>query len=123
MIAKSIRSFPFAAFCHTVSCIAFNFYVFVMRKNNLFLSIDIFFQGSYKFVELLYEKGANIEMQDNDGQTPLHLITRNRHVRCLEFILRQLQPGMAEVTDNQNVSRSCLVSLPLQTSSSCPMKH
>jgi len=54
---------------------------------------------------LLKERGGNIESQDNDGQTPLHLITRNRDTSCMEFLLRHLSPGMAEVTDNQNVRR------------------
>ena len=42
-------------------------------------------------------------MKDNDGQTPLHLTTRNRHARCLHFLLKRLGPGMVEVTDNQDV--------------------
>lgn len=50
-------------------------------------------------------------MKDNDGQTPLHLITRNRHVRCLDFLLRHLEAGMAEVADNQNVSLFAFFSL------------
>jgi len=68
---------------------------------------DLLLQASYKFLELLQGRGGDIEMKDNDGQTPLHLTTRNHHAVCLAFVLKHLSPGMVDVTDNQNV-QDCL---------------
>lgn len=58
-------------------------------------------KGSYKFLELLHNRGASLDIKDHDGQTPLHLVTRNRTPKCLEYLLRNLGPGMVDVSDNQ----------------------
>ncbi|XP_077966605.1 uncharacterized protein LOC120341845 isoform X2 [Styela clava] len=58
-------------------------------------------KGSYKFLELLHNRGASLDIKDNDGQTALHLATRIRTPKCLEFLLRNLGPGMVDVPDNQ----------------------
>lgn len=60
-------------------------------------------QGSYKFLELLHNRGASLDIKDPDGQTPLHLVTRNRPPKCLEYLLRNLGPGIVDVSDNQKV--------------------
>jgi ankyrin repeat protein len=38
--------------------------------------------------ELLIEVGANLEMKDEDGETPLYFAARNGHVDCVEALLK-----------------------------------
>ncbi len=55
----------------------------IIKKLNYFCYI-MHAQGSYKVLELLTERGGDIHLKDKDGQTPIHLTTRNRNARCLE---------------------------------------
>ena len=38
-------------------------------------------------VELLVNRGADIEAQNNDGETPLHIMARRRRLGCVVMLL------------------------------------
>jgi ankyrin repeat protein len=44
--------------------------------------------GNAKLTALLIEVGANLEMRDEDGETPLYFAARNGHVDCIEELLK-----------------------------------
>jgi len=39
-------------------------------------------------VEVLIGLGANVDAQDNDGNTPLHVATRTRHTGIAQLLLK-----------------------------------
>lgn len=43
--------------------------------------------GNLKRLEWLLESGANIDVEDEDGNTPLLLLIRNQHRHCLPLLL------------------------------------
>ncbi|KAI8581990.1 hypothetical protein K450DRAFT_230264 [Umbelopsis ramanniana AG] len=45
--------------------------------------------GNARLTKLLIEVGANLEMKDEDGETPLYFAARNGHVDCIEALLRE----------------------------------
>lgn len=44
--------------------------------------------GNAKLTSLLIDVGANLEMKDEDGETPLYFAARNGHVDCVEALLK-----------------------------------
>ncbi|KAJ3300308.1 Glycerophosphocholine phosphodiesterase [Borealophlyctis nickersoniae] len=43
--------------------------------------------GHAKVVEVLLRKGANVDAENMDGETPLHVAARNGHVDCVKLLL------------------------------------
>jgi glycerophosphodiester phosphodiesterase len=39
----------------------------------------------------LIEVGANLEMRDEDGETPLYFAARNGHLECVEALFKDPQ--------------------------------
>jgi ankyrin repeat protein len=53
--------------------------------------------------QLLIEVGANLEMKDEDGETPLYFAARNGHVDCVEALLKEpLRKADINVQDTVN---------------------
>ena len=55
------------------------------------------FQGNFRCLKLLLNKGANWKEKDNEGQTAMHLSTRHKSNKCLALLMKQLE--MAEIDD------------------------
>lgn len=51
-------------------------------------------------VEVLIGLGANVDAQDNDGNTPLHVATRTRHTGIAQLLLKAR--ANTEITDAVN---------------------
>lgn len=62
------------------------------------------FQGlGFYFQILLYQKGVNIDAQDNNGMTPLILASKDCAVTMTKQLLdRQAEPGIADNKGNNN---------------------
>ena len=45
-------------------------------------------EGHLESVEVLIELGANVDAQDNEGNTPLHVTTRNRYTSIAQLLLK-----------------------------------
>ena len=45
------------------------------------------FKGHTKIVELLIKNGANMNIADKDGYTPLHMASRNGHLDTTRLLL------------------------------------
>lgn len=58
-------------------------------------------------VEVLIGLGANVDAQDNDSNTPLHVDTRSRHTGIAQLLLKAR--ANTEITDavNRIISRRC----------------
>jgi len=51
-------------------------------------------------VEVLIRLGVNVDAQDNDGNTPLHVATRTRHTGIAQLLLKA--GANTELTDAVN---------------------
>jgi len=59
-------------------------------------------QGNVNCVKLLLARGANWKEKDNDGQTPVHLCTRQKSSKCLALLLKNIEPG---AIDDQDINK------------------
>ncbi|XP_061602520.1 NF-kappa-B inhibitor epsilon [Cololabis saira] len=54
-------------------------------------------------VKGLLEKGANLGLQDHDGNTPLHVACQNGQINCTSELIRDVSPSkLAPVIESQN---------------------
>lgn len=53
-------------------------------------------------VKLLMDAGADVSMQDSDGQTPVHRAAASGHLQILQYLLKYNQ-GPLKVTDNRGL--------------------
>lgn len=56
-------------------------------------------KGAVKFVELLIEKGADVNVKNSNGDTPLHLAAKNGHTNCVVLLHKR---GSNCVAKNSN---------------------
>lgn len=62
-------------------------------------------------VRLLYEKGANLNMQDSDGQTVMHYCCSNDQIDIVKYLKNKVNLDLAdndgltaiEMTDNDEI--------------------
>lgn len=44
-------------------------------------------QGDYKMLQILSEQGLNLNMQNKDGNTPLHIAINANFVNCIDLLI------------------------------------
>eukprot|EP00757_Euglenozoa_sp_SAG-D1_P000752 gene752-12047_t len=44
-------------------------------------------KGHTKCLELLLDRGANVDQPNIDGVTPLYIASHNGHIKCMELLL------------------------------------
>lgn len=59
-----------------------------------------FILGHLKIVKLLIEHSANVELQDNDGQTALHRAAIKNHQEMCEYLIMK-NPNLKSIVDNK----------------------
>ena len=62
-----------------------------------------YIRGNFSVIKALLQKGADVDAQDSDGNTPCHFCSEYGHSDCLELLLHMKHPQL--VTKNKdNVS-------------------
>jgi ankyrin repeat protein len=59
-----------------------------MNKEELFASLeDIVYRGDFEEFKRFFENGADVNMQNKYGWTPLHIAIRRNHRNMVEYLL------------------------------------
>ena len=81
-----------------------------MRRSNNNNDNKACIDGNKYCVDLLLEKGANINAQDESGLTPLHLSSLNGHLEIVELLIggSNSWKGVSDVNTNDESGRTAL---------------
>lgn len=58
------------------------------KSNKKDVSYEVHQQEQFETVKLLLEKGADVSIRDDKGETPLHLAVRLEHLKIVELLLK-----------------------------------
>ncbi|XP_046581243.1 putative ankyrin repeat protein RF_0381 [Haliotis rubra] len=91
---------------------------FRVAAANTFLLHRAAQHGNDKCADFLLGKGFQVDLKDNDGNTPLHLAVQNSHLECVKILLQHKAPvnlenreGLVPLSVIENVNREIVKAL------------